>query len=424
MMSAAKTEVVGLAKAARVAARLLANCTRAQKDAALNLMAQALLDNTTAIIAANKLDVQSATAANIDAAIIDRLTLDQVRIQSLADGLKDISKLPDPVGETIREFDVPSGIHITQRRVPFGVVAVIYEARPNVTVDTAGLTLKSGNCALLRGSASAVNTNTKLVEIMRAALSKSQVPADAIQIVSAESHESVAELLQARGLIDVVIPRGGSALIERVVTESIVPVIETGVGNCHVYIDKSADFAKAISIAINSKVQRVSVCNAAETILIHSEIADEFIPELMQAFKAEGVTIHGDDSVAEYAAQAGTAFKQATDSDWSDEYYSLDIAARVVSDIDDALSHIQKWSTGHTEAIVATDEVAISRFTSELDSAVVMVNASTRFTDGGEFGFGAEIGISTQKLHARGPMGLQELTTSTYVVVGDGHTRH
>lgn len=424
MMSAAKTEVVGLAKAARVAARLLANCTRAQKDAALNLMAQALLDNAAEIVAANKLDVQSATAANIDAAIIDRLTLDQVRIQSLADGLKDISKLPDPVGETIREFDVPSGLHITQRRVPFGVVAVIYEARPNVTVDTAGLTLKSGNCALLRGSASAVNTNTKLVEIMRAALSKSQVPADAIQIVSAESHESVAELLQARGLIDVVIPRGGSALIERVVTESIVPVIETGVGNCHVYIDKSADFAKAISIAINSKVQRVSVCNAAETILIHSEIADEFIPELMQAFKAEGVTIHGDDSVAEYAAQASTAFKQATDSDWSDEYYSLDIAARVVSDIDDALSHIQKWSTGHTEAIVATDEVAISRFTSELDSAVVMVNASTRFTDGGEFGFGAEIGISTQKLHARGPMGLQELTTSTYVVVGDGHTRH
>ena len=424
MMSSAKTEVVGLAKAARVAARLLANCTRAQKDDALNLMAQALLDNAAEIIAANKLDVQSATAAKIDAAIIDRLTLDQVRIQSLADGLIDISKLPDPVGETIREFDVPSGLHITQRRVPFGVVAVIYEARPNVTVDTAGLTLKSGNCALLRGSASAVNTNTKLVEIMRAALSKSDVPADAIQIVSAESHESVAELLQARGLIDVVIPRGGSALIERVVTESIVPVIETGVGNCHVYIDKSADFAKAISIAINSKVQRVSVCNAAETILIHREIADEFIPELMQAFKAEGVTIHGDDSVAEYAAKAGIAFKQAIDSDWSDEYYSLDIAARVVSDIDDALSHIQKWSTGHTEAIVATDEVAISRFTSELDSAVVMVNASTRFTDGGEFGFGAEIGISTQKLHARGPMGLQELTTSTYVVVGDGHTRH
>jgi len=423
-MSSAKTEVVGLAKAARVAARLLANCTRAQKDDALNLMAQALLDNATEIIAANMLDVQSATAANLDAAIIDRLTLDQVRIQSLANGLIDISKLPDPVGETIREFDVPSGLHITQRRVPFGVVAVIYEARPNVTVDTAGLTLKSGNCALLRGSASAVNTNTKLVEIMRAALSKSDVPADAIQIVSAESHESVAELLQARGLIDVVIPRGGSALIERVVTESIVPVIETGVGNCHVYIDKSADFAKAISIAINSKVQRVSVCNAAETILIHSEIADEFIPELMQAFKAEGVTIHGDDSVAEYAAKAGIAFKQAIDSDWSDEYYSLDIAARVVSDIDDALSHIQKWSTGHTEAIVATDEVAISRFTSELDSAVVMVNASTRFTDGGEFGFGAEIGISTQKLHARGPMGLQELTTSTYVVVGDGHTRH
>ena len=424
MMNSTKTEVTVLAEAARKAARSLANCTRAQKDAALNLMAKALIDHTAEIIAANKLDVQSATDANLDAAIIDRLTLDHVRIQSLADGLTDISKLPDPVGETIREFDVPSGLHITQRRVPFGVVAVIYEARPNVTVDTAGLTLKSGNSALLRGSASAFNTNTKLVEIMRAALSKSDVPADSIQIVSAESHESVAELLQARGLIDVVIPRGGSALIERVVTESVVPVIETGVGNCHVYIDKSADFAKAISIAINSKVQRVSVCNAAETILVHSEIAGEFIPELMQAFKSEGVTVHGDDSVAEYAAKAGTEFKQATDSDWSDEYYSLDIAARVVMDLDDALSHIQKWSTGHTEAIVATDEVAISRFTSELDSAVVMVNASTRFTDGSEFGFGAEIGISTQKLHARGPMGLQELTTSTYVVVGDGHTRH
>lgn len=424
MMSAAKTEVTGLAEAARVAARSLANCTRSQKDSALNLMAQALLENAAEIIAANKLDVQSATDAKVDAAIIDRLTLDQNRIRLLADGLIDISKLPDPVGETIREFDVPSGLHITQRRVPFGVVAVIYEARPNVTVDTAGLTLKSGNCALLRGSASAKNTNTKLVKVMRSALSQSEVPVDAIQLVSAQSHESVAELLQARGLIDVVIPRGGSALIERVVTESVVPVIETGVGNCHVYIDKSADFAKAISIAINSKVQRVSVCNAAETILIHSEIAGEFVPELMKAFKSEGVTIHGDDSVADYAAKAGVAFKQATDSDWSDEYYSLDIAAKVVSDIDEALTHIQKWTTGHTEAIVATDEAAISRFTSELDSAVVMVNASTRFTDGGEFGFGAEIGISTQKLHARGPMGLQELTTSTYVVVGDGHTRH
>jgi glutamate-5-semialdehyde dehydrogenase len=423
-MGSAKTEILELAEAARVAARSLANCTRAQKDAALELMAKALLDSTAEIIAANKLDVDLAKEANIDAAIIDRLTLDQPRIKLLADGLIDISKLPDPVGETIREFDVPSGLHITQRRVPFGVVAVIYEARPNVTVDTAGLTLKSGNCALLRGSASAFNTNTKLVEIMQAALSKSDIPANAIQLVSAESHESVAQLLKARGLIDVVIPRGGSALIERVVTESVVPVIETGVGNCHVYIDKSADFSKAISIAINSKVQRVSVCNAAETILIHSAIAADFVPELMQAFKSEGVTIHGDDSVAEYAANAGTSFKQATDSDWSDEYYSLDIAAKVVSDIDEALTHIQKWSTGHTEAIVATDDFAISRFTSELDSAVVMVNASTRFTDGGEFGFGAEIGISTQKLHARGPMGLQELTTSTYVVVGDGHTRH
>jgi glutamate-5-semialdehyde dehydrogenase len=423
-MSNEKTEVTKLAQAARIAARELANCTREQKDAALNLMAQSLLDNSEEIIVANALDVQAAIDANVDSAIIDRLTLNESRIQALANGLTEIAKLNDPVGEVIREFDAASGLRITQRRVPFGVVAVIYEARPNVTVDTAGLTLKSGNCALLRGSVSAIKTNTKLVEIMRAALSKSDVPENAIQLVSAKSHESVAELLKARGLVDVVIPRGGSALIERVVTESIVPVIETGVGNCHVYIDKSADYAKAIAIAVNSKVQRVSVCNAAETILIHSEIASDFVPKLLQAFAAESVTIHGDDSMSQYATTAGIKFEQATDSDWANEYYSLDIAARVVADLDDALEHIQKWSTGHTEAIVATDDKAISRFTSELDSAVVMVNASTRFTDGGEFGFGAEIGISTQKLHARGPMGLQELTTSTYVVVGDGHTRH
>ena len=423
-MASTNNQVSELAQAARVAARILGNCTRVQKDVALNLMAQELRENSEAIIAANQLDVKAAETANVDSAIVDRLTLDQDRIQALADGLAQIAKLPDPVGEIIREFDVPSGLHITQRRVPFGVVAVIYEARPNVTVDTAGLTLKSGNCALLRGSASAMNTNTKLVTVMRAALAKSDVPENAIQLVCAESHDSVAEIITARGLIDVVIPRGGSALIERVVTESTVPVIETGVGNCHVYIDKSADFEKAIAIAINSKVQRVSVCNTAETILIHSEIATELMPRLMQAFFSEGVTVHGDESVAKYATDAGAAFKQANDSDWADEYYSLDIAAKVVTDIDDALGHIQRWSTGHTEAIVATDEAAIARFTSELDSAVVIVNASTRFTDGGEFGFGAEIGISTQKLHARGPMGLQEMTTSTYVVVGDGHTRH
>jgi len=423
-MSIEKTEVTTLAQAARNAARELANCTRAQKDEALNLMAKAIIEGSNEIILANEIDVSNAVDAKIDSAIIDRLTLNESRIQALADGLTEIAKLNDPVGEVIREFNVVSGLRITQRRVPFGVVAVIYEARPNVTVDTAGLTLKSGNCALLRGSASAINTNTKLVEIMRAALANSRVPEDAIQLVSAKSHNSVTELLMARGLIDVVIPRGGSALIEKVVTESKVPVIETGVGNCHVYIDKSADFSKAIAIAVNSKVQRVSVCNAAETILIHSEIAAQFVPKLLEAFAREGVTIHGDDSMIAYAQAAGINFELATDSDWADEYYSLDIATRVVSDLDEALSHIQKWSTGHTEAIVATDEKAISRFTSELDSAVVMVNASTRFTDGSEFGFGAEIGISTQKLHARGPMGLQELTTSSYVVVGDGHTRH
>lgn len=424
MMDIEKTEVTRLAETARIAARELANCSRSQKDAALRLMAQAIIDRSSEILEANSIDVSNASDADLDLAIIDRLTLDQSRIQALADGLSEIAKLNDPVDEIIREFVADSGLRITQRRVPFGVVAVIYEARPNVTVDTAGLTLKSGNCALLRGSTSAMNTNTKLVEVMRSALSNSEVPVNAIQLVPAQSHDSVTELLKARGLIDVVIPRGGSALIEKVATESTVPVIETGVGNCHVYIDKSADIAKAISIAVNSKVQRVSVCNAAETILIHREIAEEFIPKLMEVFAAEGVTVHGDDSMSSYATKADVRFQKATDIDWGCEYYSLDIAAKVVDNLDEALSHIQKWSTGHTEAIVATDDLAISRFTTELDSAVVMVNASTRFTDGSEFGFGAEIGISTQKLHARGPMGLQEMTTSTYLVVGDGHIRH
>jgi len=282
-MSNEKTEVTKLAQAARIAARELANCTRAQKDAALQLMVKAIMENSDEIIVANEIDVSNARSAKIDSAIIDRLTLIESRIQALADGLTEIAKLKDPVGEVIREFDASSGLRITQRRVPFGVVAVIYEARPNVTVDTAGLTLKSGNCVLLRGSTSAVNTNTKLVEVMRTALLESEVPVNAIQLVSAQSHDSVTELLTARGLIDVVIPRGGGALIEKVVTESTVPVIETGVGNCHVYIDKSADFAKAIAIAVNSKVQRVSVCNTAETILIHSEIASEFVPKLLES---------------------------------------------------------------------------------------------------------------------------------------------
>lgn len=300
---------------------------------------------------------------------------------------------------------------------------MIYEARPNVTVDAAGLALKSGNAALLRGSASAYDSNEILVSIMREALSATDVPADAVQLVPGRTHESVAALMGARGLVDVLIPRGGAGLINNVVNNSIVPVIETGVGNCHVYIDAAADVAKAVAVLLNSKTQRTSVCNTAETVLVHADIAEAFLPVALAALREAGVTVHGDQRMAGHAMAAGIPFVPATDEDWAKEYYSLDIAAAVVDDIEAAMSHIRQWSSGHTEAIVSESITAVNRFLGGVDSAAVMVNASTRFTDGGEFGFGAEIGISTQKLHARGPMGLPELTSTTYVVQGDGHIR-
>jgi glutamate-5-semialdehyde dehydrogenase len=300
---------------------------------------------------------------------------------------------------------------------------MIYEARPNVTVDAAALALKSGNVALLRGSSSGYATNSALIEVMRAALTAQGLPADAIALVPGATHESVTHLATARGLVDVLIPRGGAGLIRRIVEESTVPVIETGVGNCHVYVDEHADLDKALAILVNSKTQRVSVCNAAESFLVHRAVADAFVPRALAALGELGVTAHGDERIAAYAASAGTSFAPVTDDDWAAEYYSLDIAAGVVDDLDSALAHIRRWSTGHTEAIVSDSASAVQRFITGVDAAVVMVNASTRFTDGAEFGFGAEIGISTQKLHARGPMGLQELTSTTYVVTGDGHVR-
>jgi len=300
---------------------------------------------------------------------------------------------------------------------------MIYEARPNVTVDAAGLCLKSGNAALLRGSSSAAASNAVLTDVMREALVSCGLPADAVQLVPGDSHESVKHLMTARGLVDVLIPRGGESLIRSVVENSTVPVIETGVGNCHVYVDRDADLDKAVAIVLNSKAQRVSVCNAAETLLVHADIADSFLPRLLAALREAGVTIHGDERFALHATSAGIAFADVTDEDWAAEYYSLDIAAGVVDDIDAAITHIQRWSSGHTEAIVTDSQSAAQYFIANIDSAAVMVNASTRFTDGGEFGFGAEIGISTQKLHARGPMGLPELTTTTFIVTGDGHIR-
>ena len=411
------------ARRARVAAQELRILTRDQKDAALHAMADALEAHTDTIVEQNALDIARARENGTTDALIDRLTLTEDRIAAIAQALRDVAALPDPVGEVIRGYTLPNGLQVRQIRVPIGVVGMIYEARPNVTVDAAGLCLKSGNAALLRGSSSAMNSNRALADAMRSALVDRGLNPDAVQLVPGDSHESVKHLMTARGLVDVLIPRGGEALIRSVVENSTVPVIETGVGNCHVYVDKDADVDKAVSILLNSKAQRVSVCNSAETLLVHRQIADAFMPKALEALARAGVRLHADDRFARAAANSDCEVVEATDEDWAAEYYSLDLAAAIVEDIDEAIAHIQRWSSGHTEAIVSDSQPAIAHFTSRIDSAAIMVNASTRFTDGGEFGFGAEIGISTQKLHARGPMGLPELTSTTYIVTGDGHTR-
>ena len=418
-----REQVLAVARRARDAAVTLRRLTRNEKDAALEAMADALDARTPEIVAANEADVARAVASGTSPALVDRLTLTPPRVAAIAQALRDVAALPDPVGEVIRGYTLPNGLQVRQVRVPLGVVGMIYEARPNVTADAAGLCLKSGNAALLRGSSSASASNAALAAVMREALATVGLPVDAIQVVPGDTHESVGHLMTARGLVDVLIPRGGESLIRNVVDNSTVPVIETGVGNCHVYIDKDADIEKAVAILLNSKAQRVSVCNAAETVLVHREIADAFLPRALEALREAGVTIHGDARFALHATGTGAQFVPVTDDDWAAEYYSLDIAAGIVDDIDEALAHIRRWSSGHTEAIVTDSQSAAQEFIAGVDSAAVMVNASTRFTDGGEFGFGAEIGISTQKLHARGPMGLTELTTTTYVVTGDGHVR-
>ena len=411
-------EVEGLARRARTASRALALATRAAKDAALQAMADALDAATADVLAANADDVRRAEEGGTDASLIDRLRLTEERVAAMAEGLRDLARLPDPVGEVVRGSTLANGLELRQVRVPFGVVGMIYEGRPNVTVDAAGICLKSGNAALLRGSSSASTSNAALVGILRGALASAGLPADAVQLVPADSRETVKELMRARGLVDVLVPRGGAGLIKSVVEESTVPVIETGVGNCHVYVDAAADLDMALAIVLNAKTQRTSVCNAAESLLVHAGVADTFLPRVVDALQAAGVTVHGDDAFAAYDGVV-----RATADDFGREYLSLDISAAVVPDLDAALAHIHRFSTGHTEAIVTGDQGAARRFVAEVDAAVVLVNASTRFTDGGEFGFGAEIGISTQKLHARGPMGLPEMTSTKYVVTGDGHVR-
>jgi glutamate-5-semialdehyde dehydrogenase len=411
-------DVRAVAERARAAAAELAPLSRGDKDAALQAMASALEDSTDAILAANGRDVDAARADGLADGLIDRLTLDAERVAAMAQGLRDVAALPDPVGEVLRGYTQPNGLEIRQLRVPFGVIAMIYEARPNVTVDAAGLALKSGNAALLRGSASAYESNTVLVDVLAGAAEKAGLPRDAIQLVPGTDRASVGYLLRARGLVDLIIPRGGAGLINYVVENATVPVIETGVGNVHVYVDASADLEMAERIVVNSKTSRVSVCNSAETLLVHQDIATEFLPRITSALQTQGVTVHGDEA---FGALDGV--ETATDDDWAREYLSLDMAARVVADVDEAIAHIRRWSSGHTEAIVTRDLASARRFVARVDSAAVMVNASTRFTDGSEFGFGAEIGISTQKMHARGPMGLAELTSTKWVVTGDGHIR-
>ncbi|GAA3966984.1 glutamate-5-semialdehyde dehydrogenase [Thermobifida alba] len=418
-MTDIERDVREVAERARDAAADLAPLSRDAKDEALTAVADALGERAEEIVAANAEDVSRARENGTSEAMIDRLALTPARIAAIADAVREVVELPDPVGEVVRGKTLPNGLELRQVRVPLGVIGIIYEGRPNVTVDAAALCLKSGNAVLLRGSSSAYSSNTVLTDVIRQALAATAVPVDAVQLVPGRSRESVKHLMRARGLVDVLIPRGGASLIQTVVNESTVPVIETGTGNCHLYVDEAADLDRALDIVLNSKVQRCSVCNTTETLLVHAGIADAFLPRVLAALREAGVTVHGDERVRAH----DDAVVPATEEDWATEYLSLDLAARVVDSLDEAVAHIRTYSSAHTEAIVTDSQSAARRFVSLVDSAAVMVNASTRFTDGGEFGFGAEIGISTQKLHARGPMGLPELTSTKYVVTGDGHVR-
>jgi glutamate-5-semialdehyde dehydrogenase len=400
------------------AARQLRLATRADKDAALLAIADALVSDTARICAANAEDVAAARAEGTAENVIDRLALDADRVAAFALGVRDIAALPDPIGEVVRGYTLPNGLRLEQIRVPMGVIGMIYEGRPNVTADAAAICLKAGSASLLRGSRSASRSNAVIVEIMRDAVTKAGLSADAIQLISAEDRATSTALMQARGLVDLVIPRGGAGLIRTVVEQSTVPVIETGTGNVHVYVHADADLDMATEIVINAKTQRNSVCNAAETLLVHRDIAEAFGGRIAAELQSRGVTLHGDDW---FVRLPGVV--PAVEADWAEEYLSADMATKVVDSLDEAVEHILRYSSGHTEAIVTTSIEAARRFAMGVDSAAVMVNASTRFTDGGEFGFGAEIGISTQKLHARGPMGLAEMTTTTYLVTGDGQVR-
>ncbi|MBO0979880.1 glutamate-5-semialdehyde dehydrogenase [Microbacterium sp. SD291] len=404
---------------AKEASRATAALTSDDKARALEAIAAALEQNAARIIEANGADVARGREDGIGESLIDRLRLDEKRVAALAAAVRQVAALPDPVGRVVGGHRMPNGVALEQVRVPFGVVGAIYEARPNVTVDIAALALRSGNAVVLRGGSAARDSNTALVDIMRAALGGAGVTPEAVQTVDDFGRDGARALMHGRGFIDVLVPRGSAGLIETVVTESTVPVIETGAGNVHILLDESAPDDWARDIVVNAKVQRPSVCNAVETVLVHRQAAPRLVPLVASALQSEGVAIHGDDMVAGLVSNV----IPATEEDWETEYLSLDIAMKVVDSLDEALDHIRRYSTGHTESIVTTDSRNAERFLAEVDSAVVMANASTRFTDGAEFGFGAEVGISTQKLHTRGPMGLAELTSTKWLARGSGQTR-
>ena len=419
----ATTTVAALADLARAAARTLTVATGAERAAALNAIADEIESRSAEILAANKVDIDRGIAEGMHPQLQDRLLLTAERIKGIASGARQVAALDDPLGNVLRERTLPNGLHLKQISVPFGVIGMVYEARPNVTVDAAVILLMSGNAALLRGSSTAANSNAILLEVMRSALAKTKILPDVLQLVPSDDRDTVKALLNARGKVDLVIPRGSAALIRMVVDESSVPTIETGAGVCHVYVDEFADLAKALPILINSKCHRPSVCNAAETLLVHESVAATFLPTALQALHDAGVKLNVDAQTLAIANELKIPATLATEENWSTEYGILEMNVGVVANVDAAADHIAKYGTQHTESIVSESDVAVQRFIALSDCAAVMINTSTRFTDGEQMGFGAEIGISNQKLHARGPMGLEAMTTTTWIVTGDGQIR-
>lgn len=412
------SRLIEMGQAAKEASVVLAKLRTPEKNKALIASAEALEQNMDKILAANKVDVEMAVENGIKGAFIDRLTLNEKRIKDMANGLRDVAALPDPIGEVLYMKTLDNGLIVGQKRVPMGVIGIIFEARPNVTSDAFGLCLKAGSATILRGGKEAFNSNTTIVNIFRDALEKIGMPKDCVQMVEDTSRETATEMMRLNGYIDLLIPRGGAGLIKSVVMNSTVPVIETGIGNCHVYVDETADLEKAVRIVLNAKTQRPGVCNSCESLLVHENIAEKFIPMIIKELKEKKVEIRGDEI---FVNAAGAV--PASEEDWGTEYDDLIISARVVRNVDEAIEHIRKYGTGHSEAIITENYTNAQKFLDEVDAAAVYVNASTRFTDGGEFGFGAEIGISTQKLHARGPMGLKEITTTKYIIYGNGQIR-